>query len=140
TTVDIPSRRAARVERCPGRHIPAEAALEAVPGGVADDRDRAPAIVAGARIDAVGHGVVRGIALLAWRHAGTGLLQVHVADEERRRLGLGHLDVLALARAATVLERRQYRHRRELTGDVIRVVQRRAGGVGRVREVPQPVA
>ena len=58
-----------------------------------------------------------------------GALEVELAREVGGRLGLRHVDELALAGPPPVLERGEHRDGAELPGDVVGVVQRRAGRI-----------
>ena len=73
---------------------PAGDRAEARPVVVAHDRNRDPAVFAGARIDAVGRGIRRAVARLLERPPGARGLEVDLADQVRGRFGLRHLDQL----------------------------------------------
>ena len=113
-----------RAQRCP---------LVVVATAIASQRS-SPA----AGIDAVRACPLDRVSVLPRGPSGARALQVDLAHEVRRRLRLRHLDALALAGAAPVLERRQDARDAELGREVVRVVQGRAAGVGRVGVVPQP--
>ena len=68
---------------------------------VVRDRDRDPLVVARRRVDAVGRRVRVGVAEGSGVDAGACGLEVDLADEVGGGLGLGELEVLALARLAS---------------------------------------
>jgi hypothetical protein len=81
-------------------------------------------------------GVLDRVAARPRGHAGAGGAQVELTGEKRGGLGLCHLDELPLAAAAPVFERGEHGDGGELAGDVIGMVERGAGRVGRVGEIP----
>jgi len=118
---------------------PAETLDEIRPRLIADNRDGAPAIVAGTRIHAVRHREVGGVATLRGRPAGARAFEVELTDQVCRRFRLRHVDELPRAAAPPVFERGEDRHGAELARDVIRMIECHTGRVGRVRVIPQPV-
>ncbi len=108
--------------------VPRHHVAERTPGLVAGDRDRDPAVVADDRIHAVRR--VIGIAIPRATHdaAVDRVVEERRRQEVERRFGLREIDVLPLARATAMVERRQDGDGDETRGDVVGVGAERAGG------------
>ena len=100
-------------------------ARQALELGVVRAGDHRPAIVAGAAVAPLRHGVVAAVADALLQAAGHLVFQQGRAHHGNRRLLFGQIDVLALAGAAAVLQRRQHRPRADEAG--VRVREREPG-------------
>src|SRR5262245_11723850 len=81
--------------------------------------------------------MVDGVAAWARGSAGERLLEVELPEQEGRRLALRELDALALAGEASVLEGGEHGQGGELSGHVVGMLERGAGGVGGIGMVPE---
>ena len=133
-----PGRRSAVVSAA--RSARSSSVGERLPVGVVAAGDGDPRVVAGAPVDAVGHHGDVGVAVARRRPAVDGLVEHGRRQEVHARLGLGEVEVLALAGAPPVVERGEQRAQREARRRVVAVGAERAArrAVGPAGEVEEP--